>query len=118
MSVVLEKFVIHADNVIQIAEWIRDGRGLAHWTSVDLSDSSFGLSTPALTNGVQTPKPSWKAGDQPDPIIFDPPDIEVARYELFRRFHVAIRRGRSGLSLKCTDGASRRIRAALASAVD
>lgn len=33
-----------------------------------------------------------------------------------KRFHVAIRMGSQGFSMKCTDGASRRIRSAVAKA--
>lgn len=115
MNAVVEKFVIHADSAQQILGWLKAGRGVAHWTSIDLSDPGFALTTPALTSdAVPTPKPHWKLGNQPERIIFDAAEIEVREYELATRFHVGIRLGGNGLAWKCTDGASRRIRRALA----
>lgn len=54
------------------------------------------------------------AGDKQ--IITDAALVDVAVYETVKRFHVATRMGGNGLSVKLTDGGSRRIRAELAKA--
>lgn len=96
-------------------DWITTRGGLAVWRSVDLSDPTFSQTTPALTDGQPTTKPSWKVGNEPE-IFTDPTAISVSFDTEVKRFRVAVRRGSQGLSLKVTDGGSRRIRAAVAKA--
>lgn len=108
----IEPFVIHADNASQIAGWLKAGRGLAHWTSIDLSDPGYALTTPALAVDLSTKtgKPHWKVGGEPARIIFDSALVEVRTYELAKRFHIGVRVSGQGLALKVTDGGTRRIR--------
>jgi hypothetical protein len=117
---VLEKFVIHADNAALIAGWLKDGRGIAHWLSIDLSDPGFALTTPALQADLftKTVKPNWKVGNEPERVIFDASEVEVRTYELAKRFHVGVRLGGNGFKLKVTDGGTRRINRELAKAGD
>lgn len=91
-------------------DWIRNRGGVKVWTSVDLSDPGFSMSSPALTvEGLPYPKPHWKVGTDPM-LVTNTDDIEVHCDKEVKRFHVAIRRGSQGLCFKCTDASSRRIR--------
>lgn len=119
MNNVTESFVIHPDNAAQILGWFKQNRGLAHWTSVDLSDPGFALTTPAYTEtGAPYPKPHWKVGNEPAFRIFDISQVRVGEYKLFKRFHAALRMGSQGFSIKVSDGGSRKIRHFLAQAGD
>lgn len=77
--------------------------GLTYWTSVDLSDLSR-----AWLTGKDEPKPSWKAGD-PQPVTLEQVQV-LGPEEQYKRFHVAVRPGAQGLSLKLTDASSERVR--------
>jgi len=112
MSELNEPFVIHPDNANQILGWMTEGRGLAHWTSIDLGDPSYAVTTP----GDVTDRPHWKLSNEPAFRIFDIGQVLVGKYELFRRFHVGIRAASNGLAMKVTDGGTRRIRKALMAA--
>jgi hypothetical protein len=114
-----EKFIIHTDNAALIAGWLKDGRGIAHWLSIDLSDPGFALTTPALQADLftKTVKPHWKVGNEPERIIFDASEVEVRTYGLAKRFHVGVRMGGNGM-MKVTDGGTRRINRELAKAGD
>jgi hypothetical protein len=117
---VLEKFIVHSDSAQQIAGWLKAGRGVAHWTSIDLSDPGFELTTPALQADLftKTEKPHWKVGSEPKRVIFDASEVEVRTFELAKRFHVGVRMGGNGLALKVTDGGTRRINRELAKTGD
>lgn len=98
-------------------EWIKDRGGVIVWVNINLSDPGAGnIFTPATTK-EGTPgrdqKPRW-SHEYSETIT----DITRFRFvkELkeVKRFRVAVRTGGNGLSVKCTDGATRRIRAACA----
>ena len=97
------------------AAWIESRGGVAVWRSLDLSDPTWSVSTPALTeDGAPMPRPDWKAGNTPAETITDPSAIEVVAWREVKRFRVAVRRG--GLKFVLTDGATRKLRHALAKA--
>jgi len=98
------------ENALRFLEWINDRGGVAVWKSIDLSDPGYSVSTPALTDGEPTRKPHWKVGETPDRVITDAADIDVIKYKEVKRFHVGLRRGAQGLSIKLTDAASARVR--------
>jgi len=99
------------ENAPRFAEWIKTRGGVAVWRSVNLSNPGASWSTPALTvEGEPTPKPTWQADSQPESVFTDPADIGVSIDKEVKRFHVAVRPGSNGLSLKVSDGGSRRIR--------
>jgi len=108
------------ENADKFAAWIKDRGGVAIWESVNLSDPGKSWSTPAtIRKGdcqgqtgdeiIPYPKPTWQAADTPK-IITDPALIEVYEPKEHKRFHVALRMGAQGLTLKCTDASSARIR--------
>jgi hypothetical protein len=105
--------VTHAEKFLN---WIEERGGVAVWLSADLSDPGKSWSSPALTDGQPTQKPSWQSADAPVAVITDPTEIGVMVDEEVKRFHVDVRRGSQGLSLKCTDAGSRRIRREVARA--
>ena len=114
MTPVLEKHTVSPENAALFKEWIATRGGVAVWRSIDLSDPTFTMSSPALgRDGTPTAKPSWKLENAPHRVITDPADIEVITGKEVKRFHIAVRMGSQGLSLKVTDGSTRRIRAAV-----
>lgn len=107
------------ENAPKMLDWIRTRGGVAVWTSLDLSDPGFSMSTPALTTeGQPYAKPHWKLANAPAQVITDPAQIRVITAKEVKRFHVGVRMGAQGLKLKVTDGGTRRIRAAVAKAGD
>ena len=108
------KHSCHIDNAPKFAGWIAHRGGVANWHSVNLSNPGASWSSPAKAkDGTPMPKPTWQAGNEPE-VITKAEDIEVFTAKEVKRFRVGIRR--AGFMLKCTDGASRRIRAAVAKA--
>jgi len=109
--------IISAEVAAQIAEWIANRGGAAIWESIDLSDPGFSLMTPVRTaEGEPALKPHWEVANSPARIITNAADIVVSTDEEVKPFRVAIRPGSNGMSLKVSDGGSRRIRSALAKA--
>jgi hypothetical protein len=99
----------NVQNAEKFADWIKNRGGVAVWTSADLSDPSYSMSSPAEKDGKPYPKPSWKVGNSPV-VITDPKEIGVSDDVEVKRFHVSVQVGGQGLCLKVTDGGSRRIR--------
>lgn len=109
-----EKLQIRPEQAARFREWLRDRGGIAVWRSANLANPGASWSTPALQpDGTPTPRPTWEAEDRPSRIITDPAEVEVVEPKEVKRFYVAVRRGSQGLSLKLTDGASRKVRAAV-----
>jgi hypothetical protein len=105
---------VDASNARLIWEWLTTRGGLAIWQSVDLSDPGKSSTAPLKdADGHVKGKPHWKYDDHPNRIIHDPAEVIVETYKEVKRFYVAVRRGSSGMSLKLTDGASRKVRAAV-----
>jgi hypothetical protein len=107
------------ENAPLLAKWIRAGRGLARWCSVDLSNPGKTWTTPARTvDGKPQPKQNWQMANEPELIVESADDVTVLVDKEVKRFHVGVRRGDQGLSFKVTDGGSRRIRHEVAKAGD
>jgi len=105
------KHQISEESATKILDWLKNRGGVAIWDSVDLSDPTYSLSTPAKTEeGEPFPQPHWKVGDEPARVITDIDEIEVATYKEVKRFHVGTHVGSEGLKVKVTDGGTRRIR--------
>jgi hypothetical protein len=98
------------ENAPRFAEWLKSRGGIAIWRSIDLSNPGGSWSTPAQTPAGQPQgKPNWQVEKHPHMIITDPAEIGVSIDKEVKRFHVAVRMGGNGLSMKVTDGGSRRI---------
>ncbi len=112
-----KKLRVSLENAQKFWDWIKTRGGIAVWRSVNLSNPGASWSTPAMDEkGNNYPKPTWQAANEPERIIIDPNDVEVYSSKEVKRFHVAIRRGSQGLTLKLTDGGSRRVERAVAKA--
>lgn len=110
----MSKHLVTPENAPKFWEWLQHRGGIAVWKSINLSNLGASWSTPARTeSGEPTPKPSWEAGGAPARIITSAEDVEVCLYKEVRRFHVAVRRGAQGLTMKLTDASSRRLRSAV-----
>ncbi|KPK66804.1 MAG: hypothetical protein AMS21_01225 [Gemmatimonas sp. SG8_38_2] len=105
-----ERLQCSVQNAPKFLEWIRGRGGVAVWRSINLSNPGASWSTPAMTDGKPTCKPTWQAGSEPERVITDANEIDVVEAREVKRFHVAVRRSDNGLMLKVTDGGSRRIR--------
>lgn len=102
------------DSAHRMLDWIKNRGGIAVWRSVNLSNPGASWSTPAQTDGVPTPRPTWQADSKPERLIIYPSDVVVVVRKEVKRFHVGVRVGGGGF--KVTDGGTRRIRAAVAKA--
>jgi hypothetical protein len=113
----LKPYVTTPDNAKRIANWLRTRGGIAIWQSIDFNRLGKTLTTPATTaEGAPFPKPVWWVAGEPACIITDFADVIISNDVEVKRFHVALRMGANSLQVKCTDGATRRIRAAVAKA--
>lgn len=103
-----DRFIVNMRHKSKVLDWVLNRGGVAIWKSCDLSDPGASWTTPA-TNADGTPmkKPLWKACNEPDRIITKLEDLAFTDDVEVKRFHVGLHR--AGLSLKCTDAASRRI---------
>ncbi len=105
------RYTINSENMALISKWMKTRGGIAIWRSRDLSDPGRSVTTPRLQeSGEPTTKPGWQYGNEPDQIITDPAEVWISVDEEVKRFHVAVRMGSQGFSLKVTDGGTRRIR--------
>ena len=86
------------------ATWIAERGGVAVWGCLNLATPDRSWSTPA--DGT---KPHWSATDSPIAVYTDPDQIGVIQYKEVDRFHVAVRKGAQGLSLKLTDASSNKL---------
>lgn len=101
----------HAETFLQ---WLRERGGIAVWRSINLSNPGASWSTPALeADGKPYGRPNWQTENTPHRIITDAEDVLVLTPREVKRFHVAVRVGSQGLTLKVTDASTRRIRKAV-----
>jgi hypothetical protein len=112
----MEAHHIVADNAADLV-LVPGAGGIALWRSAN-SATRGSWTAPPCGLTVVPGKPTWEADDQPARTITDPAEVIVDTPVEVRRFHVAVRRGSQGLSLKLTDGATRRVHAACAKAGD
>jgi len=105
----MDKHTVHPDNASLIYNWLQTRGGLRIWHSIDLSDPHRSMTTPA----DKSDKPHWKmCNAEACRIITDPDDVLVITPKEVKRFHVALRRSSNGMSMKCTDHSSEKIRKA------
>lgn len=110
-------YLCDEENAPLIQRWLQERGGIAVWASVDFSRPAQSLTTPALTaEGQPSSKPAYWVGKQPERIITDPAEVLVSTDVEVRRFRVALRLSSNGLTTKCTDASSKRIRKAVAKA--
>ena len=113
-----EKLQVNESNAERMWTWLMDRGGIAVWSSINLANPGASWRTPAFTDEnppVLYPKPNWQVSNTPQ-IITDPAEVEVTEDEEVNRFHVAVRMSSNGLTMKVTDGGSRRIKRAVAKA--
>ena len=95
----------------QLLGWLLARRGLALWTSANLANPGTTWTTPARDkNGKPMPKQSWEMNNTPHIIVESSDKVTVFIDKEVKRFRIGIRKDGNGLSMKCTDGATRRIR--------
>jgi hypothetical protein len=107
----MQKITVNLKDVPKITNWLKERSGVAVWKSIDLSRISDSCFTPVLdASGHPMNKPHWKYANAPDYIITSVDDVEVTQEKELKRFHVAVRRSSNGMSMKCTDASSARIK--------
>lgn len=111
------KLIVSQENAAKFAQWILKRGGLAIWDSINLSNPGASWTTPVLNaDGSPMLKPTWEASNAPARIVTDMAEVVVVKDVEVKRFRVGVRMSGNGVSIKCTDGASRRIRSAVAKA--
>jgi hypothetical protein len=103
---------VNEDTAVKIRPWFSDRGGVAVWKSINLSAPGGELLTPAVTDGKPTPKPHRGMGwvSNTPLIISDPAGVTVIIDKEVKRFHIAVRLGAQGFTLKLTDASSARVR--------
>lgn len=105
------RHICTAENAGRILDWMRTRGGIAVWVSVDLSRLGEIMTAPYLdAEGNVKTKPHWRMGNTPERVITDPAMVVVSEDVEVKRFHIAVRVGSQGMSIKVSDGGSRRIR--------
>jgi len=102
------------ENVGRFLEWLKNRGGIAVWNSVNLSNPAMTWSSPVNDEEgkpFNKKRVSWQAGEVVR-IVTDINDVDVVVSKEVKRFHVAVRKGSNGMSLKVTHGGTRRIEAA------
>ena len=103
------KITTSMEHAGKLSDWLKNRGGIAVWNSINLSDPGAQIFTPALgLDGKPTGKPHWKFGNEPE-IVTTADDVTLNVDREVKRFHVAVRMGSQGLSLKCTDASTARI---------
>lgn len=110
----MSRIQVTADNAeATFRQWIAERGGVIHWENALIGDRQGDQFTPLRgPNGEdnQAAKPHWK-------YVLREVVTDISRFEFrpvkawkeVKRFRVGVRPGRQGLTLKVTDGGSRRI---------
>lgn len=105
------------ENARLFLSWIRERGGLALWRSLNLSNPTQSWTGPLMgKDGNPATKPVSFAEDKPYRVITSADDVVVCVDREVKRFRIALRMGRQGLSVKLTDHASERVRKEVAKA--
>ena len=113
----MKPHIVEAGNAKKIWDWLNTRGGLAIWGCLDFSDPGKTWTTPARSaEGVPVTKPHWQCTDKPVLILTNPDDVVVSVPKEVDRFHIALRIGGNGMSIKVSSGGTRRIDRALARA--
>lgn len=111
------KIEIEEQNVQFIRKWLAARRGLAVWNAADFSGRK--MSTPLLdAEGNPYPQPTWWVDKTPSATATTEEEVFVRVWKEVKRFHVAVRMGSQGLTVKVTDYGSKRIRKECEKATD
>lgn len=113
MTPTLEQHEVSLENAHLFLEWLKNRGGILVWQSINLANPGMTWSTPAECNGIPTEKPTWQAANEPIRRITNASEVSVVTTKEVKRFHVALRMGSQGMTMKCTDASSERIRKAI-----
>ena len=101
-------------NAKQLLTWIKERKGIAVWRSINLSNPGAETFTPVMNpSGTPAMKPGWQFANEPAMIITDAADVCITLDKEVKRFHIAVRPCRNGLSLKLTDASTRKVETAV-----
>jgi hypothetical protein len=107
----MDRYIARMENAKQIIGWLETRGGIAIWGCLDFSDAGKTWTTPLNgSDGKRTSKPHWAATSEPVRVITSVDEVFFAKDVEVKRFRVGVRRATNSMNLKCTDGASRRIR--------
>jgi len=101
-------------NAPAFLDWLKTRGGIAIWKSIDLSRAGQECLAPVNdAAGNKKQKPHWMYANEPAEIVTDPAMIAITVDKEVKRFHAALRVSGNGMSLKCTDASSERVRKAV-----
>jgi hypothetical protein len=110
MPTTVTRHHVLAANADQVWQWFQERGGIAVWRSIDICTAGQTWTTPLHdAEGNPTRKQDWRMEESPSLVITDPAKVVVDVPRELKRFRVAVRVGSQGLTLKCSDAASRRI---------
>jgi hypothetical protein len=95
----------------KMEDWIANRGGVQVWNNINMSNPGAGpMFTPAnKQDGTLMDKPSWSV--ERGEVIQNIQRFQfVKSWHEIKRFHVAIRRGSQGFSMKLTDGSTGKVR--------
>jgi hypothetical protein len=98
--------IITPDHAPKVLKWFEETGGLQVWDSINLSNPGARWFTP---NHQPPQKPNWQTSTEHVLVITDQAQVGVAVYKEVKRFRVALRVSGTGLYLKLTDAASRKL---------
>jgi hypothetical protein len=104
----MSKHTISSDSAEKVWGWMKDRGGISVWPSVNFANLNASWTTP-----INASKPTWEADNKPSLSITDASEIVVSIDREVKRFHVAVRIGSQGLTLKLTDASGKKVRAAV-----
>ena len=100
------KIEVTAAEAPRLLDWLTNRGGVAIWESADLSRAGERTFTPADTD-----RPGWHYSQKPVEVVTDRADIGVYTETLYKAFAVGLRR--SGMTLKLSDAAQRKLTATM-----
>ncbi len=104
------KIEVTAAEAPRLLDWLTNRGGVAIWESRDLRSAGNRTFTPArTTTGEPTTAPGWQWTTEPVEVVTDRADIGVYSETLYKAFAVGLRR--SGMTLKLSDAAQRKLTA-------
>jgi|HubBroStandDraft_1064217.scaffolds.fasta_scaffold34755_2 hypothetical protein len=113
----MPNYVVSEEHAAKIADWLKNRGGIAIWSTLAIGSSCESMTTPVRNaDGSPTTKPRWDMSTTPTRIITDMADVTVSYDVEVTRFHVGTRMGSQGMSLKVTDGGTRKIKREVAKA--
>lgn len=99
------------ENAPMFLKWIQERGGILRWRSVNLSNPGASWSSPAVTDGAPTIRPSWQCDSKPELHVTSTDDVIVEHKKEYCRFGIKLQKPTGfNRALKLTDSSSEKVR--------